>query len=191
MRITPACLVITVLTVVSAGAQIEIAYDDGTAETGMVWNEPRNGLAVRFSVGPDSILTGAKFFTLYSIFGNPLGICVLDANGPDGFPGDTLCSYFEEPLDGPFQEVTFPAPIALSGADFYIVYLQTGLGGSDDSNTFGIDTSSPPDGRSWLFEDGVWSHMAPEEGDVIIRAIVTASTAAAPQTWGSVKREYR
>lgn len=170
---------------------VEIAYDDGTRERSVVWNRPGNGVAVRFTVGSGSSLLGARFYISYAPFMNPLGICVLDATGPGGAPGDTLHAYFEEPLDtrSGFQNVAFPAPIELAGPDFYVVYLQTRWG-DGDSNTFGIDTSSPPDGRSWRFDDGVWSHMALADGDVMIRAVIAAETPVAPVTWGRVKALY-
>ena len=106
MKLLAGCLVMVALTVVSAGAEIEIAYDDGTAERGIVWNDAGNGVAERFSVDPDCMLIAAKFFIVATYFCNPLGICVLDANGPDGAPGDTLCGYFVVSLEASYQGVS-------------------------------------------------------------------------------------
>jgi bacillopeptidase F len=171
---------------------VEIAYDDGTAERTVVWNQRGNGVAVRFTAGPGSSLLGARFFIGFAPFQNPLGICVLDANGPGGAPGDTLHGFFEEPLDSysGFQDVAFRAPILLANPDFYVVYLQT-RSGSGDSNSFGIDTSSVPDGRSWRFENGAWSHMSSDSGDVMIRAIIAVRTPTAPVPWTQVKVRYQ
>ena len=191
MRLLVSYLLTAVLAAVPARAQREIAYDDGTAERGIVYNERGNGLAVRFSAAPGSILLGARFFIAWAPFWNPLGVSVLRANGPGDAPGDTLAGYFEERLDSRsrFKDVAFPAPVALPG-DFYVVYLQTG-GGSGDSNVFGIDTSSPPDGRSWRFQNRAWTLMAPEEGDVMIRTILSGRTPIAPSRWEEIKRLYR
>jgi len=191
MRHLTGCLVMLALTAASANAQVEIAYDDGTAETGIVWETPRNGVAVRFTA-PGCVLTGAKFFTLLVTSWYPVGYCVLDANGPGGAPGDTLLGYSEVPLERThaYQEATFPAPITVPHADFYVVYLQTSAV-RFDSNVYGIDTSSSPDGRSWLFQGGVWSLMAPSQGDVMIRALVLQPVPTEIQTWGALKGTYR
>lgn len=114
-----------VLAASPARAQRELAYDDGTAEHSVVWNDPGNGLAVRFSAQPPgSILLGARFCTGFAPFWNPLGICVLNANGLGGSPGDTLCSYFVEDLDSwsGWQDVAFRSPIPLLSDEFYVVY---------------------------------------------------------------------
>ena len=186
------CLVAAALSSAPASAQIEIAYDDGSAENGIVWNEPGNGVAVRFTIGPDSTLVGARFYVEFAPFQNSLGICVLDANGPGGAPGDTLCGYFRRPLGiwAGWKDVTFQSPVIAPDGEAYIVYLQTG-GGNGDSNQMGIDTSSHPDNRSWVYEGGVWSQMPPSQGDVMIRAIVTAQTPVLTSTWGALKADYR
>jgi bacillopeptidase F len=176
---------------VSANAQVEIAYDDGTPESGVVWDLAGNGVAVKFTAPPGCVLTAAKFSTCAAWFRNPLGIRVLDADGTDGAPGTTLRGYFEVPLESAQpQAVTFATPIALPHPEFYVEYVQTGYGTSD-ANVFCIDTSSPSSGRSWLFQDGVWSQMTPEQGNVMIRALVLQPTPAAGQTWGSIKGDYR
>jgi hypothetical protein len=185
------CLVMTAWCACPVQAQSEIAYDDGTAERSRVWNAPGNGVAVRFSVDAGSVLVGARFFIVSAPFWNPLGICILSANGSDGAPGDTLLSYFEEPLDSwsGFHDVTFPAPILLPIPEFYVVYLQTRWG-DGDSNTVGVDTSGAPDGRSWLFQNSAWALMPLEDGDVMIRAVVAPPTAIFPSTWGRIKSLY-
>jgi bacillopeptidase F len=176
---------------VSASAQVEIAYDDGTPEALLVWNYAHNGVAVRFSA-PGSVLTGAKFFTYTTTFWNPVGFCVLDANGPSGAPGDTLLGYSEVPLQvpGAYQEVPFPTAISLPHADFYVVYLQTGWGNMD-SNGFGVDKSSPASGRSWLYQNVAWSQMTPQQGNVMIRAVILQPTPTESGTLGSIKGRYR
>jgi bacillopeptidase F len=192
MRLFTACLAMMAFAALSAHADVELAYDDGTAEAMIVWNDPGNGVGVRFTVEPDFELVTARFFITFAPFWNPLGICVLDANGPDGAPGDTLCGYFTYDLDSwmGWQDVTFDSPIDIPGTEFYVVYLQTGAG-SGDSDEFGIDTSGDPAGRSWLYEEGSWSLMAPDDGNVMIRAIVTSQTAIEPDTWGRIKGLYR
>jgi hypothetical protein len=185
------CLVAALLTIALAGAQVEIAYDDGTAEDFLVWNEAGNGAAVRFTLGSDSLLVGARLFII-AYFQNPLGICVLDASGPDGAPGDTLCPYFTVPFQHglPFKDVAFPTPISTPDHEVYVVYLQT-CPDNGDANRIGVDHSGPADNRSWRYEDGLWSHMAPAEGDVMIRAMVSSATAASPSTWGALKALYQ
>ena len=175
-----------------ARAQREVAYDDGTPERTIVWNEAGNGLAVRFSVEPGSILLGARFCTGYAPFWNPLGICVLDANRPGGVPGDTLLAYYREPLDSwsGWQNVAFRSPIPIPNGEFYLVYLQTG-GGSGDSTPFALDTSSPAAGRSWIFENHVWSVMPPTSGNVMIHAILSSRVPIESLTWSGIKAQYR
>lgn len=173
-------------------AQRELAYDDGTAEHSIVWNDPGNGLAVRFSAQPGSILLGARFCTGFAPFWNPLGICVLNANGLGGAPGDTLCSYFVEGLDSwsGWQDVAFRSPIPIPSGEFYVVYLQTGAGNAD-STPFMLDTSSSASGRSWIYENHSWSLMPPTSGNVMIRAILSSEVAVVPTTWGEIKALYR
>jgi bacillopeptidase F len=173
-------------------AQREVAYDDGTAERSMVWNEPGNGLAVHYSVERGSILLGARFCIAFAPFWNPLGICVLDANGPNGAPGDTLMSYYVEPLDwwAGWQDVAFRTPLPIANGEFYIVYLQTGWY-NGDATSFGLDTSSPGSSRSWIFENHIWSPLAPTSGNVMIRAILSSEVPVAPVTWSDVKGRYR
>ena len=175
-----------------ARAQREVAYDDGTPEQTIVWSEAGNGLAVRFSVEPGSILLGARFCTGWAPFWNPLGICVLDANGPGGAPGDTLWPYYVEPLDSwsGWQNVAFQSPIPVPSGEFYVVYQQTG-GGSGDSTPFALDTSSPATGRSWMFENHIWSPLPTTSGNVMIRAILSSRVPIALTTWSDIKAMYR
>lgn len=175
-----------------ARAQREVAYDDGTPERIIVWNEPRNGVAVRFSVTPGSILLGARFCTGWAPFGNPLGICVLDASGPSGAPGDTLWPYYQEALDSRsgWQNVAFRSSIPIPSGEFYVVYLQTGWGNAD-STPFALDTSSPAAGRSWIFENHIWSPMSPTAGNVMIHAILSSHVPIESATWSDIKALYR
>lgn len=173
-------------------AQREVAYDDGTPERNMVWNEAGNGLAVRFSVERGSILLGARFCTGWSPFLNPLGICVLDANGPGGSPGDTLMSYYVEPLHARlgWQGVAFRVPLPIASGEFYIVYLQTGYW-NGDATPIALDTSNPGTGRSWIFESHIWSPLAPTSGNAMIRAILSSEVPVVPVTWSDIKAQYR
>lgn len=175
-----------------ARAQREVAYDDGTPERTIVWNEAGNGLAVRFSVEPGSILLGARFCTGWAPFWNPLGICVLDANGPSGAPGGTLWPYYVEHLDSwsGWQNVAFRSPIPIPSGEFYVVYLQTGWG-NGDSTPFALDTSSPAAGRSWIFENHIWSPMPPTSGNVMIHAILSSRVPIESTTWSDIKARYR
>jgi bacillopeptidase F len=183
---------IIVLVASPARAQREVAYDDGTPERTMVWNERGNGLAVRFSVERGSILLGARFCTGFAPFWNPLGICVLEANGLGGAPGDTLMSYYVEPLDAwsGWQDVAFRNPLPIASGEFYIVYLQTGSA-NGDATPFALDTSNPGPGRSWIFESHVWSPLAPTSGNVMIRAILSSVVPVVPVTWSAIKAQYR
>jgi hypothetical protein len=171
----------------------ELAYDDGTAERSIVWEVAGNGVAVRFSVRPGTVLEGARVWVGFAASQNPLGICVLRANGLGGAPGDTLIGYFNQSLYGTrmaFADVAFPIEPIVQDTDFYIVSLQT-RPASGDATSVGLDTSSPPDGRSWLFENGVWSVLPTERGDVMIRAIVFDDVPVASGTWAGIKLLYK
>ncbi len=191
MRLLPAAFVaLSLWSLPVQGA--EIAYDDGTAERSIIWNVAGNGVAVRFSVEPGSVLRGARVWVGFAAFQNPLGICVLRANGPGGAPGDTLVGYFRQSLHGTrlaFADVTLATQPVIQDGDFYIVSLQTGAG-SGDATSVGLDTSSPPDGRSWVYEGGAWSILPAERGDVMIRAMVSGATPVASSVWAKVKQLY-
>jgi hypothetical protein len=147
---------------------------------------------VRFTTGPDAALAGAKFYITSAPFQNPLGVCVLDTNGPGGAPGDTILGYSERLVDvwPGFIEVEFPKPLMVPNDGAYIVYLQT-RGGNGDSDCIGVDKSSPPESRSWIHESGLWTRMTPSQGNVMIRAIVTTETPIVKRSWGVLRAIHR
>jgi len=189
------CLLAFALLAPPTYAQTEIGYDDGTAEAQVDLQPPGRGVAVRFTIAPDHELIGARFFIHCQEGLSPVGaagVClVLDANGVAGAPGDTLYSsagWFYSSYSG--LESFFSEPISLPDSTAYIAYIRTPAGFSCPIYC-GTDTTSVPDGRSWLYEDGVWHQLPLELGDLMIRAVVRIQTPTRSPTWGTLKALFK
>ncbi|MBT2216788.1 S8 family serine peptidase [Virgibacillus dakarensis] len=163
------------------GTPGEIGYDDGTPENARAFNEAGNGWAVKMSLpeGQDSaMVTGGKFLFWNDLFPSPGGdkfkVEIWDAGGKDGAPGKKLAG----PVDATaIRDETQWTKVDLSelgvivDGDFYMVYIQTKDG--DQSPGLATDENSPNAGRSWQMGGGSWSPSPADQGNYMIRALVS------------------
>ena len=169
-----------------ASSQIEISYDDGTAETGIV-----REVGVRFTVDEPLQLVGGRFFVITAQPTNSLGVIVLDANGVGSAPGDTLFGPDTLAWNGTdlsFTDYQFPNPVEIPGTDFYVVYFQTMDGPLGQTPVLGLDLDPPFHHRSWKLINNVWTQIQEDiNGKVMIRAVVLDPTPVEAVSWGLLK----
>jgi len=145
---------------------MQIAYDDGTAETGRGRAMARSGYAVRFTppLGRIQLLT-AKFYILgFKNHPAPIEIHVWDTGH-----NDLIRPLRATPTERGWFELDLSPQNLIIGGDFYIGYLQTT---AEAYPWIGLDTTNP-DGRSYMVPDWllVTSRGKPA-GDIMIRAEV-------------------
>jgi bacillopeptidase F len=153
----------------------ELAYDDGTSEGGSWFQEAGNGWGVRMSLeeGQDQALVTEGKFLFSAGGGDEFQVAVMDANGPDGAPGEMIAGPYDATAvkDGSWTTVDLRDYGIMVEEDFYMVYLQTGdrettprLQNDQDEFTY----------RSWEMYKGFWYPLEPNlfTGNKMIRAVV-------------------
>ena len=134
---------------------IEIAYDDGSAESSQSWIQGY-GFAVRFSAPSASTrLVGARYFFMGPVA--PIEVHVWDADR-----NDLMTPFTATPTSDGWFDVDLSGQNVTVSGDFYVGYLHT----VDVDPTLGVDTSSP-EARSY---EVPWEEKSL---DYMIRAVVS------------------
>lgn len=150
-------------------------YDDRMAYSAWIYYGANNGWGVKF-VPPASSgsITGALVYLWSASWpvpgGNQFKVRVLDSNGPNGSPGDTL--YESSPITGTRgQWNSVPLSVAYTNADFYVFYIQTDTYPMVPG--FGIDRfDNTPTGIKWQCTGGSYAPENDRFGDWLIRPII-------------------
>ncbi|HET7580184.1 MAG TPA: S8 family serine peptidase [Bacillales bacterium] len=158
----------------------EIAYDDGTGENARAFYDAGNGWAVRMSLpeGHDQAMVKAGKFRFWTTDwptpgGTDFKVAVYDASGPNGAPGRKLAGPIDATAqrNGDWTIVDLSDEGIIVDGDFYIVYIQSKA--YPNAPGLATDESSPNAGRSWQLVSGSWSPSPEEEGNYMIRALVS------------------
>lgn len=153
----------------------ELAYDDGTGEGGSWFLEGGNAWGVRMSLeeGKEQALVTEGKFLFSAGGGDDFQVAVMDANGPNGAPGDMIAGPFEATAvkDGSWTTIDLRDYGIFVKEEFYMVYLQSGgretaprLQNDKDEFTY----------RSWEMYKDFWYPLEPDflTGNKMIRAVV-------------------
>ena len=155
----------------------ELAYDDGSSETGMAWNGEDGGYAQYFeSIAVPAEITLIRYYI--SQVADPFFFTaqILDDDGTDGAPGSVL---FEQVVDCPtgaqwYQ--TVPTGITDDNGKFYVVWLQP----QAQAVYMGIDQDMPTSRQCWEFTSGWAPYRDGEVEDAMIRVMVGQGTLPEP-----------
>jgi len=142
--------------------EVELAYDDGGAESDQSWAALDGGFAVRFTTpGASAQLVRARYYLDTAEDNHPIQVHVWDTNHDD-----LITPFTATPSAGTgwFDVDLSSYNLTVSG-DFYVGFLYSEQH-SDPS--LGVDTSDP-DGRSY---EVPWTEMT--ELDYMIRAVVVS-----------------
>ncbi|MGD6941435.1 S8 family serine peptidase [Cytobacillus gottheilii] len=162
------------------GFEGEIGYDDGTAENARAFYDPGNGWAVKMSLaeGHDQAMVTGGLFRFWDTEwpvpgGTDFQVEVYDADGTDGAPGTKLAGPFDATAlrNGEWTHVDLTEHGITVDGDFYLVYIQSNI--NTASPGLGTDENGPNAERSWQFVDGAWSPVPAEEGNYMIRSVVS------------------
>ncbi len=154
----------------------EILYDDGEAEELVVWADPYNENAVKFSPpGYPFTLIGGRLFVGDGTFpsGNWLdaefAVLVYDDDGQDAMPG-TLMDSIPVVVDNYGWIEFWGGTAAFTEGDFYISMMQ--LTPAPDAPPLGVDYTSPVANRSYSRLQGSDWALSPYQ-DFMIRAYIS------------------
>lgn len=154
----------------------EIAYDDGTSETGATALGENGWYAVRFSsnIFPIKLVT-LKYHARGS--GGLTYVAIFDDNGTGGLPGDHIGAtlIFPTVAGGWNVKDVSGAELAISEGDFYVAWGET-----QNSPSLSLDTDSDSRERSYFFtEEGGWEAISElgYDGDLLIRAAIDIAEA--------------
>ncbi|MDP7529388.1 MAG: T9SS type A sorting domain-containing protein, partial [Candidatus Marinimicrobia bacterium] len=149
----------------------EVAYDDGTSETGATQLGENGWYAVRFSSNIFPItLTTLKYHSRES--GGNTYLAILDDDGTDDLPGNNIGAtlIFPTVSQGWNVKDISGAGLTVLEGDFYVAWGETA-----DSPPLSIDTDSDSRDRSYFYTevDG-WGPLSDlgYEGDLLIRAAI-------------------
>lgn len=153
----------------------ELAYDDGTGEGGSWFLEGGNAWGVRMSLEEgrkQALVTEGKF--LFSAGGGDhFQVVVMDANGPNGAPGDIIAGPFDATAvkDGSWTTIDLRDYGIFVEEEFYMVYLQSE--GRDTAPRLQNDKDEFTY-RSWEMYKDFWYPLEPDflTGNKMIRAVV-------------------
>jgi len=155
----------------------EIIYDDGEADDFVIWTEPGNAVAVKFTpvgypatiiggrinVGDGSFPVGANFI------GTQMAVGIMDDDGVNNMPGTVLDSFLIDITNYGWVEFYDYMNTTITDGDFYIVSWQ--LGFSTNSAPIAVDTDPPTVYRSYVkLGNDPWS-ISPYQ-DFMMRAYV-------------------
>ena len=149
----------------------EVAYDDGTSETGATQLGENGWYAVRFSSNIFPItLTTLKYHSRES--GGNTYLAIFDDDGTDDLPGSNVGATLIFPTVSQgwnVKDISGAGLIILEG-DFYVAWGETA-----DSPPLSIDTDSESRDRSYFYTDvDGWGPLSDlgYEGDLLIRAAI-------------------
>jgi hypothetical protein len=170
-----------------SAAEIEIAYDDGSAEEGQEVG------AVRFTPAQYPVELRRITFYNWGIHSGFNRMWMYDDDGPEGSPGTLLFGPIVFLEMSYFHWVEFDLPDSLQAVieegDFYIAIKPT----YNDplSPPLGRDVDGAPQNRSWTLGGDTWSQLAPELGNLMIRVVVEQKPVPVQHTtWGQIKAFY-
>jgi len=146
--------------VVASPAEVELYYDDGTAEDGWCWTLPGGMFAVRFTPLTSGRLIECSFY----IFMDPatFNVHILDTD-----KNDMISPFPETPTATGWFHVDLSAyGIIVSPDDDFYVAMESTVAYAP---YLGDDTNGP-DGRSWNYNGVSWFPY--EDGDYMIRAVI-------------------
>ncbi|MFC9601304.1 S8 family serine peptidase [Peribacillus butanolivorans] len=158
----------------------EIGYDDGTAEDAHVFYNAGNGWAVKMSLAKgetSAMVTGGLFRFWDTKWPEPGGtdfkVAVYDASGENGSPGKKIAGPFNATAkrNGEWTHVDLSSKGIIVNGDFYMVYTQS----ADNPYAPGLatDTDGENAKRSWMLFGGKFSPTPKDEGNYMIRAVVS------------------
>jgi hypothetical protein len=157
------CAMIRILTErPSAGDGLELAYDDGSAETGRGFAVRGAGYAVRFTPpAGGAVLQSVRLF-ISGIRGTPapIEVHVWSVHGEDLIPPVEVT-----PAEQGWLDVDLSSAALRPSTDFCIGYLQTS---AEDYPWLGVDLGTPT-GRSLSIPD--WTEVLPYGANAMIRAL--------------------
>ncbi|MFD1609698.1 S8 family serine peptidase [Oceanobacillus luteolus] len=153
----------------------ELAYDDGDGEGGSWFLEAGNGWGVRMSLEDrkeKALVTEGKFLFAAG-GGDQFQVAVMDANGPNGGPGNLIAGPYDATAvkDGGWTTVDLRDYGIFVEEEFYMVYIQSEgretaprLQNDKDEFTY----------RSWELYKDFWYPLEPNflTGNKMIRAVV-------------------
>jgi bacillopeptidase F len=153
----------------------ELAYDDGTGEGGSWFHEADNAWGVRMSLdnGQEHALVTEGKFLFSAGGGDQFQVAVMDANGPNGAPGEMIAGPIDATAvkDGSWTTVDLSDYGILVEEEFYMVYIQsegreTAPRLQNDKDDFAY--------RSWEMYKGFWYQLEPDflTGNKMIRSVV-------------------
>ncbi|MFA1821972.1 S8 family serine peptidase [Virgibacillus oceani] len=153
----------------------ELAYDDGTGEGGSWFQEADNAWGVRMSLdeGQEHALVTEGKFLFSAGGGDQFQVAVMDANGPNGAPGEMIAGPIDATAvkDGSWTIVDLRDYGILVEEEFYMVYIQSE--GRETAPRLQNDKDEFTD-RSWEMYKGFWYQLEPDflTGNKMIRSVV-------------------
>ncbi|MBN2464227.1 T9SS type A sorting domain-containing protein, partial [candidate division WOR-3 bacterium] len=130
-----------------------LTYDNGTAGSMWYFYSAGGGWGNRFvpPVYPCSVQSARVFLGMRSTPSSP-HIRILDDNGPDGTPGDTLYDAAVTVAGDSWYTVTPPDPVVINDGAFFVCAISV----VDSEPTFGMDSIPPLSYQKWE-HFGAWS----------------------------------
>ena len=161
----------------------EVAYDDGTSETGATSLGENGFYAVQFKshIFPITLMT-LKYHARKN--GGLTYLAVFDDDGEDGLPGNNIGATLIFPTVNQGWNIkdVSGAGLTITDGDFYV-----GWGETADSPPLSIDTDSDPRDHSYFYTEtdgwGLISDLG-YEGDLLIRTAIDIEGADVEETIG-------
>ena len=156
----------------------ELIQDDGIQDNFTVWSQPGNMNAVRFTpVAYPAFVTGGSInighSANYPAGSNPFvtfQVKLLDANGPNGTPGNVVAGPFNVmPNTFGWVEFSLPSAIAITSGSFYLVMVQGG--NAPNAAGLAVDESSSQLRSYARFVTG-GAPWLPAQGNFMMRVIM-------------------
>jgi len=159
---------------------VELAYDDGTAESGYCAGAVMNYLAVRITPPcyPVKLIRLKYYLTTIN---QQLILQVWDDDGTDGLPGTQLLDPvlfvpISDLVENDWTVITIPDDynIVINDGDFYIGWIEP-----SSSSLIGVDENGPSFDRSYQYTGGTWfDYTAGIPQNIMMRAVVDTSMAS-------------
>jgi bacillopeptidase F len=170
-----------------SAAEIEIAYDDGSAEEGQEVG------AVRFTPAQYPVELRRIRFYNWSVESGFNKMWMYDDDGPEGSPGTLLFGPITFLGTPQLKWLEFELPDSLQTVveqgDFYIAVRPADR--DPLAPPLGQDVDGAPQNRSWALDGDTWSQLAPEQGNLMIRVVVDRGAVPVDHTtWGRIKALY-
>jgi len=159
----------------------EMAYDDGTAESGVTPLGDGGLYAVHFVPGEPVMLVSLKYYATGE--GGLTWVYLWADDGENGMPGSQIGTtlLFSSVIEGWNEKDVSTADIVVSDGGFYVGWGETSL-----SPQLGLDTDSPDDVSYYQIPGEAWGSISDlgYSGDLMIRAKVDAAVSVGQQDTG-------